>query len=67
MLDERDFQRIGQLFDDKMSAALKANNEENNKVIISAVAEMLEDNIFPQFAEIHREIRQLKIVAGWQS
>lgn len=40
--------------------------EEGNKNVIHAVGEMLEDNVFPQFAEVHRELRRMNIIVGWQ-
>lgn len=52
---------------DEVDKRIHSAIEENNPKIISAVAEMLEDNVFPQFAEIHRELRILKTVAGWQA
>lgn len=39
---------------------------EGNRNIIHAVGEMLEDNVFPQFEEIHRELRRMNTLVGWQ-
>lgn len=34
--------------------------------IVISVGEMLEDNVFPQFEEVHRELRRMNTVIGWQ-
>lgn len=82
MLDKEDLQAISGIVKSEVTAAIEKNNpilleevdkrihkavDESSQKVIQAVGEMLEDNVFPQFAEIHSELRKLKIVAGWQT
>lgn len=60
MLDKQDLQAIGNLIDEKLDAKLA----QTEKRIIHAVGEMLEDNVFPQFEEVHRELRRLNTLVA---
>lgn len=53
--------------DKRLEVKLEEKFIEQEKKIIHAVGEMLEENVFPQFAEIHSELRKLKTIAGWQT
>ncbi len=65
-LDTKLDQRFA-VFEEKLDVKLDTKFAEQEKRIIHAVGEILEHNVFPQFAEIHSELRKLKIVAGWQT
>lgn len=54
-------------FEQKLEATLVTKLAEQEKKIIHAVGEMLEDNVFPQFEEIHRELRRINTVLTWQA
>ncbi|MBI1908511.1 hypothetical protein HYS28_03835 [Candidatus Uhrbacteria bacterium] len=63
MLEQQDLQAIRGIVKEEVGTAIETAKVE----IITAVGEMLEDNVFPHFEEVHRELRKLKTVAGWQT
>lgn len=46
--------------------AVDTKLEKVKQEIVISVGEMLEDNVFPQFEEVHRELRRMNIMVGWQ-
>lgn len=73
MLDEKDLRSIRGIVSDVVSDKIEGNNqkifaaiEEGDQKVILAVGEMLEQNVFPQFEEIHREFRRVNVLLGWQ-
>lgn len=44
--------------------SLEEKIDKVEKNIIHAVGEMLEDNVFPQFEEVHRELRRLNTLVA---
>lgn len=73
MLDERDVRVISGLldtrfdaFEHKLDKKLDQKLEQLEKKITYSIGEMLEQNIFPQFDGIHRELRRINTVIGLQ-
>ena len=53
--------------EERMRHFVRAEIRENNVYLIKAIATMIDDNVAPQFADVHREIRTIKMHVGLQT
>lgn len=63
MLTKQDLSEIGKLIGDSqtvLQAALEKKIEESSDKIISAVGEMLEQNVLPQIEEVRQDVAGIK-------
>ncbi|OGL99649.1 hypothetical protein A2318_01580 [Candidatus Uhrbacteria bacterium RIFOXYB2_FULL_45_11] len=60
MLTKEDLGQIREVVSDVVNPAILASEKRVIKTIIEAVGQMVDDNILPQFDEIHEEIKEIK-------